>query len=711
MMEAIGQILTSRKMILGSLGVFVLALVGLWLADPDAFPVGPFTKAEPPGQPLPADDDKSSHSEAEHVARLQSSIDEQRKYLNNLRAQWNDPNSEYKEAEKRFQAVDAEREAARQKIDDLRKADKPAEAAASAAALKDIEARWQKARDSFNSAFQERKTLQASIAAATRQLHDEEQILAHLTGDPAPAPSAPPAGGSEKTGSAGAAATATPKAAPSPRSLLPMPSAPFAPPSSASATAPSSSSNTATTPPADNLSREVERAREEAQRVEEAAKKAENKAQSISQGIGDLKANIALTNKTLEEARRQAEHEQQIKKELEAQLQQKRSSNAPESELRDLTRRIEDARRRVQTELSEVRTAALHLHSLQTDLTHLQAEQNRALREEEATKKAAEAAEEKIAQLQNPFRPRNIVHWLLHHGPRLLLIALGTFLFHRLSRAFSRRLVQIMSQGASKRGTLQDRENRAQTLAGVFNSALSLLVLGGGSLMLLDEVGIPIVPLMGGAAVIGLAVAFGAQNLIKDYFSGFMVLLEDQYGINDVVKIGDTSGLVEHISLRTTVLRDLEGVVHFIPHGTITTVSNQTHGWSRALFDVGIDYKEDADRVMQVLVDLGRELRRDPAFATLILDDPEMLGVDNLADSSVILKFFIKTRPLQQWTVKREMLRRIKKRFDELGIEIPYPHQTVHHRYDAPSHGPLAQPSQPGGEGRVRGEPPLRRTA
>jgi small conductance mechanosensitive channel len=198
---------------------------------------------------------------------------------------------------------------------------------------------------------------------------------------------------------------------------------------------------------------------------------------------------------------------------------------------------------------------------------------------------------------------------------------------------------------------------------------------------------------MGGAAVLGLAVAFGAQNLIKDYFSGFMVLLEDQYGINDVVRIGSISGMVEHISLRTTVLRDLEGVVHFIPHGTISTVSNLTHGWSRALFDVDIAYSEDIDRVMEVLLELGRELRRDPQFGPLILDDPEMLGVDELANSSVIVKFFLKTRPLQQWTVKREMLRRIKNRFDQLGIEIPYPHQTVHHRYETPP--PAETPQTP----------------
>jgi len=117
---------------------------------------------------------------------------------------------------------------------------------------------------------------------------------------------------------------------------------------------------------------------------------------------------------------------------------------------------------------------------------------------------------------------------------------------------------------------------------------------------------------------------------------------------------------------------------------TITTVSNLTHGWSRALFDIGVAYKEDVDRVMQVLLDLGNELRQDPTFGPLILDNPEMLGVDGLADSSVVLKFFMKTLPLQQWTVKREMLRRIKNKFDMLGIEIPYPHQTVYHRYETP---------------------------
>ncbi len=685
MVETNGLSRTSRKIIFASFGILALALGGLWLIDPDAFPTGSVTEAEPPPPPLPTEYGGAPPTDAERIARLQRSIDGQRKYLDKLNAQLNDPNSEYNQAEKRFQLVDAECEAARHAIQDLKDAGKTAEAADRETALKDIDARWQRLRERFNLAIQEHKTLQETITASTKQLHEDEQALARLSGASSSSSTSAPA---SETHSVPAAPTTAGKKTPpssSPPTLLPTPASPLTVPSESSASslvAPSPSAPAVQ--PANHVSREVERAREEAKLKEEDAKKAESKAQSISERIETLNENIVLTKKLLEDTRRRADLEQQTKTQLENELRQKTSANAPAVELQTLARRIESAQQRFQQTLNETRSTTDHLHDLQDELNRLQAAQIRALHDADAKKQAADAAEERIAQLQNPFRPRNIVHWLLTHGPRLFLIALGTFLFYHLSRAFSRRLVQIMSQGTSKRGTKHDRENRAQTLAGVFNSALSLLILGGGSLMMLDEVGIPIVPLMGGAAVLGLAVAFGAQNLIKDYFSGFMVLLEDQYGINDVVKIGDVSGLVEHISLRTTVLRDLEGIVHFIPHGTITTVSNQTHGWSRALFDVDIDYKEDIDRVMQVLLEIGREIRRDPSFGPLILDDPEMLGVDELSDSSVVIKFFLKTRPLQQWTVKREMLRRIKKRFDELGIEIPYPHQTVHHRYDSP---------------------------
>lgn len=278
----------------------------------------------------------------------------------------------------------------------------------------------------------------------------------------------------------------------------------------------------------------------------------------------------------------------------------------------------------------------------------------------------------------------NLWRWFVIRGPRVLGILVGLLALLWAVRLAEGRIVRLLT-GRADHGSLEDRENRAKTLVGVFHSVTTLVICAGGALMLLTEVGVNIVPLMGGAAVVGLAVAFGAENLIRDYFYGFMILLENQYTVNDVVKLGDLSGQVERITLRLTVLRGLDGTAHFIPNGQITSLSNLTHGWSRALFDVGIAYKEDVDQVMAILMDLGRELRRDPMFAGLILDDPEMLGVDSLADSAVVIKFLIKTRPLKQWTVKREMLRRIKRRFDELGIEIPFPHRTIYHRQEQES--------------------------
>jgi len=257
----------------------------------------------------------------------------------------------------------------------------------------------------------------------------------------------------------------------------------------------------------------------------------------------------------------------------------------------------------------------------------------------------------------------------------MILISLGGLMW--MARVAETRLVSLIAR-RGRRGSREERENRAKTLLGVFNNVTNLLIIGGGVVMLLAEIGYSVMPLLGGAAVLGLAVAFGAQSLIKDYFTGFMVLFEQQYLINDVIKIGDTAGQVERITLRMTVLRDMEGRVHFIPHGQIATVTNLTHGWSRAVFEIGVAYKERVDQVIEVLKMLADQLRQEEAYRFLILNEPVMLGVDSLANSAVIIKFYIQTRPLQQWVVKREMLRRIKNEFDRLGIEIPFPHVTVY---------------------------------
>jgi small conductance mechanosensitive channel len=217
------------------------------------------------------------------------------------------------------------------------------------------------------------------------------------------------------------------------------------------------------------------------------------------------------------------------------------------------------------------------------------------------------------------------------------------------------------------------KEQRAQTLGGLFTNVLLVVVVTITVLMILD-VFINIGPLLASVSVVGLAISFGAQSLVKDIISGTFMLIEGQFGIGDVVRVGDTSGMVEKITLRTTILRDLHGVVHVIPNGEITRVSNLTKTWSRAVIDVGVAYREDVDKVIATLKNLAAEFQADPEWGPLLVEAPEVPGVENLADSSVVVRMTAKTLPLKQWDVARELRRRIKNRFDAEGIEIPYPH-------------------------------------
>ena len=342
--------------------------------------------------------------------------------------------------------------------------------------------------------------------------------------------------------------------------------------------------------------------------------------------------------------------------------------------------RLAEGEQRLSESRERVKRVSERIDGLKETLAGLNDELAVVRLEEKSKRSRVTAAEAELATLLSPTAPRNLFRWAIKKGPRVGFILGGIVLVHLIVRQFSQHIVRFITRH-SERGSPEDRENRAHTLVGVFRYAAGLVVFGGGLVMLLDEIGVPVVPLMGGAAVLGLAVAFGAQNLIRDYFTGFMMLMEDQYSVNDVVRVGAIAGLVEQITLRMTVLRDLEGVRHFIPHGTVTSVSNLTHGWSRAMMDVSVAYKENIDRVIDELMVLGREMQHDPVHGKYILEEPEMLGVDSLSDSGVVIKFLLKTRPLRQWPVKRELLRRIKNRFDELGIEIPFPHRTVYHRY------------------------------
>jgi small conductance mechanosensitive channel len=221
-------------------------------------------------------------------------------------------------------------------------------------------------------------------------------------------------------------------------------------------------------------------------------------------------------------------------------------------------------------------------------------------------------------------------------------------------------------------------------MAQIINTVARVCVWTVASLMIAREFGMDIGPILAGAGIAGLAIGFGAQSLVKDFFSGFFLLIEDQVRVGDVVSIGGQSGLVEKVTLRTTVLRDLSGTLHVIPNGHIDTVSNMTYGWSRALLDIGVSYYEDVDQVFAIMRRVGKELRDDPEFSTLITDDLEILGLDEFGDSALMIKAFFKTMPLKQWQVAREYRRRLKIAFDAEGIEIPFPHRTVYHRVEEP---------------------------
>ncbi len=254
----------------------------------------------------------------------------------------------------------------------------------------------------------------------------------------------------------------------------------------------------------------------------------------------------------------------------------------------------------------------------------------------------------------------------------VLFIQIGRLLITGLEKEVALRML------AARTTSPGEAEKRVGTLGRICRSALYLLTITVAGMMVLARIGLDIKPLLAGAGVIGLAVGFGAQNLVKDVISGLFFIIENRIRVGDVAILNGTGGLVEQVNLRTTVLRSLDGTIHVFPNGSISSLSNMTHEFSYYLFNVGVAYKEDTDRVAAVLREIGDEMLADEAYKEFILEPLEILGVDQFADSAVIIKARIKTVPIKQWLVGREMNRRIKKRFDEEGIEIPFPHRTFY---------------------------------
>jgi len=267
--------------------------------------------------------------------------------------------------------------------------------------------------------------------------------------------------------------------------------------------------------------------------------------------------------------------------------------------------------------------------------------------------------------------PEVLLEWALNSGVRIAIIALVAYLVVRAGSIATRRFEQEVSRGTG--ADVLERAKRAQTLASLVQNTLSVAVTAVAGLTILRELRVDIMPVLTGAGIVGLAIGFGAQTLVRDIISGFFIILENQVRVGDVAVVNGTGGLVESINLRTIVLRDYDGTVHVFPNGEIKTLSNRTKDYSYYVIDIGIAYDEDSDRVAEALRAAAAEVAADPAFGPSILGELEIAGIDSFEPTQVVLKARIKTVPLKQWDVGRELRKRIQKTFLARGITTPVP--------------------------------------
>lgn len=264
--------------------------------------------------------------------------------------------------------------------------------------------------------------------------------------------------------------------------------------------------------------------------------------------------------------------------------------------------------------------------------------------------------------------------WAVTSGLQIILILVLSLIAVQVGKVLVNKLFTTIARHRKD----SESQKHIDTLGNVVQHVVTVVVCIVASMMVLKELGIDIGPILAAAGIVGLAVGFGAQNLVQDVISGFFILLEDQIRVGDVVKTAGHSGLVEKVNLRMVVLRDLAGNVQFIRNGTIDIVTNMTKDYSRYVFDIGVAYREDVDEVIEVIKEVDEDLRKDPGFANVILEPIEVLGLNEFADSAVVIRARTKTKPIEQWRVAREFNKRLKKKFDELNIEIPFPHRTVY---------------------------------
>lgn len=271
-----------------------------------------------------------------------------------------------------------------------------------------------------------------------------------------------------------------------------------------------------------------------------------------------------------------------------------------------------------------------------------------------------------------------VTDWLATHGIRVLFIVIISVALYFLLRHFVPLLVNRAVSRQMKKHPKAEIKKRSDTLSSAFVTTGIIIIATFAIFTILPEFGVNITAALAGLGIVAIAVGFGAQSLIKDLLAGIFILLEDQYRVGDVVRVADITGMVEQIGLRRTVLRDLDGIVHSVPNGEIKAASNFTKGYSRVNLNVSVAYGEDLDRVIEVINRVCREMAEDPKWKGDFVSTPQVLRVNKLGDSGIDIKILGDTKPLRQWDLTGELRLRIKRTFDQEGIEIPWPHTKVY---------------------------------
>lgn len=262
---------------------------------------------------------------------------------------------------------------------------------------------------------------------------------------------------------------------------------------------------------------------------------------------------------------------------------------------------------------------------------------------------------------------------------RIVMVLLLAWLAMKILRAFVNRLERNLIRQSQVEGEPpSESQKRVETITRLIKQGLLLALWLTASMVILQEIGVEVGPILASAGIAGVALGFGAQNLVRDIIAGFFIILENQIRVGDVAIINDTGGLVERINFRTTVLRDLAGVVHVFPNGTIDKLANMTNEWSAYVFDLRVAYKENTDKVVELVREVGRGMFEEDKFQHMMLGEPDIFGVDLLGEAGVVIKGRLKTRPIRQWDVGREFLRRIKFAFDEHDIALAFPHHSIY---------------------------------